>query len=1506
MKCVLSMLLILSCIVTFAQPQILVFEGDSNTAGAGTTSGNSYPSQTLQKLGGNYLLSNLGIGGQTSADMLANSPTNYPGIVGANSIFVLLAGINDIQQHRDGVSINNNVQQIIDYVQSLGCTRIVVGTYPTYAGILPTDNANRLLANQLIRNNAAANGYFVADHATLPQMSVWSGQYWFDYIHWTNEGAGIVAENTKNAILNFGSNGSCNADRTAPRLLTKNITIYLDGNGKATIQPADVIESLTDNCAIDNASIRLSRSEFTCADLSNKNYQQAPVTNYQAYSTSGTEGNQAWLGEQGMEFRVDNPHGIVVKQLGAFDHQLNGINGLQSGGIRVAIYEKITRMIVPGLEAVIAGMADGLQGNHRIKNIAPVTLQPGSYVLVAKGYHGGELNGNRNVGGQTAYEMNGGNGAVTFIQSLYGADNSLGFSYPQYSYASSPNIFLAGSFIYSVKTAEAGNVIVSAQDVSGNIINANANISVEDTIAPAIVNVPDNVLVSGTAGVCSKSVTWTSPLATDNCSQTVQVFSTHQPGFTFPKGTTKVMYTFTDVNGNSSHASFTVTVNCGETSSPLVAIVDQMTDASCGVGTGSASVNVSGGTPPYTYEWNSTPIQNTRSAINLVPGKYSVTVTDAAGHQATAHVNIRSTDNTPPVIPSTFTLYLDQQGKRKIMPSDIAPLILDNCAVDLASITVAENSFTCQPVLSSDEANEGAKSVTQAYSTNNNFGNQRWQGELGMEFSVEHPSGIIISQLGAFDDKGDGISGAISGGVRVAIFDKNTRTIVSGLDELIFGHGDGFSGSHRLKNVAPVKLMPGSYVIVAKGYNVNELNGNRLIPGLGSSGADLDNGKNGIRFLKSMYSDDNPAGFAFPVHSYVPSPNVFIAGTFVFEKVSGSGGNGNSSKTVSVTASDINGNTSQANVAVVVRDTTAPIIVPKNNVSIQLDETGNAVINPQDVVQSISDNCLVEFVTVSPNAFNCSSVLVSEVDPAPTTVDAPSTVVSSAKHQAYTAPVSLGNQAWKGEMGMEFVVNDMRGIVIRQLGAFDHEGNGISGLQNGGVRVAIFNKDTRNIVPGLDEVIIGMGDAYSGNHRMKNITPVTLMPGHYVLVAKGYCNSEMNGNLNAGGHAGYALDGGGGALTFIQSLYSDDHAGGFGYPVYDYAPSPNVFLAGTFTYEKAGVSIDPMPTSGGVFQAYTASQTEGNQAWKGEMGMEFSVVHPNGVTIRQLGAFDHKGNGVTGLQNGGIRVAIYNKATRTIVTGLDEIIKGNADEYKQGHRMKNILPVKLMPGNYVVVAKGYGGNELNGNYNAGGHSPYSINNGNGTLDFVQSYYSDDNAAGFNFPSYAYAQSPNVFLAGTFTYVTEGAIIAPEEPVEVANGLNYVTITAKDIHGNTSQMVVGVTILKSAGCNIVSKVAETRISIETNKPLAPIVERTRIYPNPTTGQFSLEIAGLQVPDVTIQLINQDGKVLEQRRETIAGKSAVIIPYNLGQRGSGIYYLKINSIFGTKTVRVVVQR
>ncbi|MCS7075057.1 MAG: PKD domain-containing protein, partial [Bacteroidia bacterium] len=51
---------------------------------------------------------------------------------------------------------------------------------------------------------------------------------------------------------------------------------------------------------------------------------------------------------------------------------------------------------------------------------------------------------------------------------------------------------------------------------------------------------------------------------------------------------------------------------------------------------GSISSTVTGGNPPYSYSWNTTPVQTTPTATNLSTGTYTLTVTDSRGCTDTA------------------------------------------------------------------------------------------------------------------------------------------------------------------------------------------------------------------------------------------------------------------------------------------------------------------------------------------------------------------------------------------------------------------------------------------------------------------------------------------------------------------------------------------------------------------------------------------------------------------------------------------------------------------------------------------------------------------------------------------------------------------------------------------------------------------------------------------------------------------------------------------------------
>jgi hypothetical protein len=110
-----------------------------------------------------------------------------------------------------------------------------------------------------------------------------------------------------------------------------------------------------------------------------------------------------------------------------------------------------------------------------------------------------------------------------------------------------------------------------------------------------------------------------------------------------------------------SAGTYTVTVTQGNASNYAIVNISQpqeisisttSTEENCigGGNNGTATGSVLGGTPPYNYAWNTTPVQTTQTASNLSVGNYNVIVTDASGCTKNSNVQVNYTPN-----PSSFT-----------------------------------------------------------------------------------------------------------------------------------------------------------------------------------------------------------------------------------------------------------------------------------------------------------------------------------------------------------------------------------------------------------------------------------------------------------------------------------------------------------------------------------------------------------------------------------------------------------------------------------------------------------------------------------------------------------------------------------------------------------------------------------------------------------------------------------------------------------------------------------
>lgn len=102
--------------------------------------------------------------------------------------------------------------------------------------------------------------------------------------------------------------------------------------------------------------------------------------------------------------------------------------------------------------------------------------------------------------------------------------------------------------------------------------------------------------------------------------------------------------TITDANGCNNTLTFTIT------EPPLLSVAVSSTNVTCfNACNGTATATPAGGTSGYTYSWSNSAVL--ANVVNLCPGSYSVTVTDANGCTATGSVAITE----PPQLTSTIT-----------------------------------------------------------------------------------------------------------------------------------------------------------------------------------------------------------------------------------------------------------------------------------------------------------------------------------------------------------------------------------------------------------------------------------------------------------------------------------------------------------------------------------------------------------------------------------------------------------------------------------------------------------------------------------------------------------------------------------------------------------------------------------------------------------------------------------------------------------------------------------
>ena len=201
------------------------------------------------------------------------------------------------------------------------------------------------------------------------------------------------------------------------------------------------------------------------------------------------------------------------------------------------------------------------------------------------------------------------------------------------------------------------------------------SVTVVDTVSPMITSVPSTPVINPIVGACSATVTWSSPIASDNCSATIS--STATSGSTFTVGTHTVTWTATDPSGNTSTASMTFMVSDVEAPS-IDNLPSNMTLYST-----STNCQVAGSWTTITATDNcgtasvTTSVAN-GSSFNLGTTTVNVVATDAAGNSSSGSFTVTVMDTIRPfwvTTPQDITV-----GSCTSNVTYSAPVAQDNCS----------------------------------------------------------------------------------------------------------------------------------------------------------------------------------------------------------------------------------------------------------------------------------------------------------------------------------------------------------------------------------------------------------------------------------------------------------------------------------------------------------------------------------------------------------------------------------------------------------------------------------------------------------------------------------------------------------------------------------------------------------------------------------------------------------------------------------------------------------
>jgi hypothetical protein len=497
----------------------------------------------------------------------------------------------------------------------------------------------------------------------------------------------------------------------------------------------------------------------------------------------------------------------------------------------------------------------------------------------------------------TAEATDAGGAAVTYVTPA--ASDTLDGTVAVSCLPASGSVFPVGS----------STVNCSAQDAAGNVAASSFAVVVHDSTAPTIAAHAD--VIAEATGSTGATVAYTTPTATDNLDGAVGVSCLPASGSLFPVGSTTVSCSAHDAAGNTASSSFAVLVR--DTTSPTIAAHGTVTveAADANGATVTYTLPIASDAVDATVAVSCLPLSGSLFAVGSTP--VTCSAQDGAGNSSTSTFTVRVRDTTAPTIAAHADESAEATGAAGASVAYTVPPATD--AVD-GAVTV-----TCLPASGTTFALGSTQVSCSAHDAAGNVSTSSFavvvqdttppalQLPTPVTVSPTGPDGAVVSYSATASDLVDGSDSVNCLPASGSLFPLGTTTVSCSATDAT---GNVASGTFTVfvddGSGAPDTTPP-----------IISAHGDLAVEATGASGAT-------VTYSSPTAVDDVNGPVA--VDCLPASGSLFALGT----------------TTVGCQAQDAAGNVSSSSFSVVVRDTTAPTISGRGNVTVEATGANGATV----------------------------------------------------------------------------------------------------------------------------------------------------------------------------------------------------------------------------------------------------------------------------------------------------------------------------------------------------------------------------------------------------------------------------------------------------------------------------------------------------------------------------------------------------------------------------------